>query len=52
MRFIEENARSHSAVLTGLSTPILASFDSSGNMSHRDGSVHRRLKTCRIDFEA
>ena len=34
--FIEEKARSHSAVLTGVSAPILASVDSCGNMSRMD----------------
>ena len=34
--FIEEKARSHSAVLTGVSAPMLPSVDICGNMSRMD----------------
>ena len=47
-RFIEEKARSHSAVLTAMSAPIVASFDKCGNISDSDWLVHRILNTCRI----
>ena len=43
MQFIEENARSHSAELTGMSAPIVASFASCGNISHNEWSVYKLL---------
>ena len=43
IRFIEENARSHSAVLTGVRAAMVDSFVSWGNMSHNVLLVQRSL---------
>ena len=52
IRFIEEKACSHSAVLTGMSAPIITSLVNCGNMSRKERSVHRRLNSFRIVMDA
>lgn len=46
MHFIEENARSHSAILTGIRAAMVDSFVSWGNMSRDVLLVQRSLSIC------